>query len=321
MAPPPGREAPPVYRPHAAAVSQLKSKPAAPPVYRPQAAVSQLKLKPAAPPVYRPQAAVSQLKPAAPPVYRPQPTVSQPKFAGAMTAANARTPVPPSWNGAPKFEPAAPCSTGKMVLPALAHPALSHPALRTNAIQRMQDSESDSDSGSGDDYTEEEKKKQLRFNFLAGTPQTVIENTAHQVAHFDTGRFTAVWTCPNCQRMLAYTDLAGTFHLSEYGYMSVNENEHRQRALELDHHPPWAPRLASLERRGASRAEMREDYQDEGRLRALCRVCNGKHNLEGKQVKNYDSDDDDFNPQRTPKHETQYNTGQFSGYRPDDYFG
>jgi len=83
----------------------------------------------------------------------------------------------------------------------------------------------------------------------------------------------------------------------------------------IDHFPPWAGRLAALEKSSASRDEMREDYQDENRLRALCRVCNGSHRYEKKVVPDYDSDEDDFNPQRTPKHETNYNSGQFSGYR------
>jgi hypothetical protein len=100
--------APPVYRPQAAG-AQLKTAAgtragAAPPVYRPQAAGAQLKTAAGAragtaPPVYRPQAAGAQLKTAAgvragaaPPVYRPQPAGAQLKT-GAGARAGTAPPV------------------------------------------------------------------------------------------------------------------------------------------------------------------------------------------------------------------------------------
>jgi len=175
----------------------------------------------------------------------------------------------------------------------------------------------ESDEDSGDDYiddSEKPRKKQLRFNFLTSTPKNVVKSTAHQVKHFDTSRYQAVWTCPGCHRMLAYKQ-NGKYYEVQYGYDSKSGNYHEQRALEIDHFPPWAGRLKSLEKSGANRDEMRDDYQDESRLRALCRVCNGSHQFEGEVIDDYDSSEDDFNPQRTPKHETQYNSGQFSGYR------
>jgi hypothetical protein len=263
-----------------AIASQMK--PVAPPVYRPQRAASQM--KPVAPPVYRPQPAASQSKSSAPPVYRPLPGISQRQVATART------------RPALAIQPA----RGVFLLS------------RMNAIQR-----SDSD----DDYTEPERgKKQERFNFLGKTPENVIRQTAHQVVHYDATRFQAVWTCPTCQRMLAYVDMANTFQLTQYGYLSSNNNQKSQRALELDHYPPWADRLAALDKQGASKAEKRSDYQDESRLRALCRTCNGSHSHEyTNKLPDYDSDEEDFDPRRTPKHETQYNSGQFSGYRPVGY--
>lgn len=171
------------------------------------------------------------------------------------------------------------------------------------------------DDGDYVDPSEKKKDKQQRYSFLGATPENVIKGTAHQVKHFDQKRFDAVWTCPTCGRMLAYEE-NGVFNLSDYGYLSQNNNEHWQRALELDHTPAWAPRLAKLEKQGASNAEKRTDYQDESRLRALCRVCNGSHAYEKKKnIPDYDSSDDDFDPPQTPKHETQYNSGQWSGYR------
>jgi len=174
------------------------------------------------------------------------------------------------------------------------------------------------------DPSEQPTKKQERFNFLGATPENVTRATAHDVVHFDQTRFNAVYTCPNCKRMLAYEDTGGTFHLTEYGYLSKNGNEHEQRALALDHYPdPWAKRLEKHNKKGSTKAEKRKDYQDESRLRALCKVCNESHDYEYDDVPDYDSDssDDNFKPDRTPKHETQYNTGSWSGYRDPTWLG
>jgi len=117
--------------------------------------------------------------------------------------------------------------------------------------------------------------------------------------------------------MLAYEDKAGKFKLTKYGYLSKGGNEHLdERALELDHYPPWNKRLKKHEKDGTSVADRRADYQDESKLRALCTKCNGNHKLERTaNIPDYDSDAEDFDPKRTPKHETQYNTGAWSGYR------
>ena len=196
----------------------------------------------------------------------------------------------------------------------VAQPSFGH----RGVVQRMWDESMDeSEEDSGDDYFEPEKKgdKQQRFGFLTKTPRNVTKSTGHQVKHFDQNRFDNVWTCRICHRMLAYEE-NGVFKLSQYGYLSKKKKKfHQQRSLELDHYPPWAPRLSSLEKQGATFDEMRTDYQDESRLRALCRVCNGSHKYEKKKtLPDYDSSDDDFDPPQTPKHETQYNSGQFSGY-------
>jgi hypothetical protein len=187
------------------------------------------------------------------------------------------------------------------------------------------DSESESESDSDGTYvdpSEMPKEKQERYNFLTATPENVTRATAHNVVHFDQSRYNAVYTCPACKRMLAYEDKAGTFHLTQYGYLSKGGNEHEQRALTLDHYPvPWAKRLEKHEKQGSTTTEKRKDYQDENRLRALCKMCNESHKYEYSKVPDYDSDssDDDFKPDRTPKHETQYNSGSWSGYRDPNW--
>jgi len=165
---------------------------------------------------------------------------------------------------------------------------------------------------------EKPKKKQYRPNFLTNTPENVTRRTGHSVVHFDQTRFNAVYTCPTCKRWLAYEDKGGVFHLTEYGYLSESGNVHRQRSLTLDHHPdPWAKRLKKHKKDRSTDDVMRQDYQDESKLRALCKVCNESHEYENEDVEDYssDSEDDNFGPDRTPKHETQYNTGSWSGYR------
>lgn len=172
------------------------------------------------------------------------------------------------------------------------------------------------------DPSEVPREKQERFNFLSATAENVTRATAHSVVHFDETRFNAVFTCPTCKRWLAYEDKAGKFHLTDYGYLSKGGNEHTQRALTLDHYPvPWAKRLEQHDKSGSTKAQKREDYQDETRLRALCKTCNESHKYEYSKVKDYgsDSDDDNFRPDRTPKHETQYNTGSWSGYRDSTF--
>jgi hypothetical protein len=221
--------------------------------------------------------------------------------------------------GAPAARPLAALQQGAMS-PSRAPLASAHPAAQRpsgSTIQRSRRKKDDDD----EDYvdpSEQPKEKQERFNFLTATPENVTRTTAHNVVHFDQTRFNAVYTCPTCKRMLAYEDTGGTFHLTEFGYLSKSGKQHTLRALTLDHHPvTWADRLAQHDKQGSTKAEKREDYQDESRLRALCKVCNESHKYENKNVKDYDSDssDDDFNPERTPKHETQYNSGSWSGYR------
>jgi len=166
------------------------------------------------------------------------------------------------------------------------------------------------------DPSEIPKTKQERYNFLTATPENVIRATAHSTVHFDKTKYNAVFTCRNCGMMLAFEDTWGSFTLTKYVYMSKSGKLHSgERALELDHHPTWNKRLKKHKKDGTSRDERREDYQDESKLRAICTNCNASHELEGWDIPDYDSSEEDYDPERTPKHETQYNTGLWSGYR------
>jgi hypothetical protein len=321
--------APPVYRPEVKKIVQPKAinaqrntassahahtLPKAPTLYRPQAQPVSVQAK-------MPESSQVKNRPLAPPVYRPQPPpkvlqakmlVSQQANQTQLSGVQRKISVP----GAQPPRALQPGTASPFHAPRLsAHAGASRPA--GSVVQRSKRKQDDDD----DDYvdpSEVPKEKQLRFNFLKPTAENVIRSTAHNVVHFDAARFNAVYTCPTCRRMLAYEDTGGVFHLTQYGYISKSSKVHKQRALELDHHPePWAERLDDHKKKGSTNDEMREDYQDETRLRALCRVCNGSHKYENKDVDDYDSDssDDDFDPKRTPKHETQYNSGSFSGYR------
>jgi hypothetical protein len=199
--------------------------------------------------------------------------------------------------------------------------AVQTPGSVMQAMKRLRDesdTESSEEDGEDEDYTEPKKgKKQPRYNFRAGSQKRVIKATAHRAKHIDATRFQAVWTCPNCKRQLAYKDLAGTFHLTQYGYLSQGGNHHSLAALAHDHHPEtWADRLLRHQKQGDTNDVIRQSYQDETNLRALCKKCNESHEHENEDLSDYDSSEDDFDPPTTPPHETTYNSGQFSGYRP-----
>ncbi|MFT4114136.1 hypothetical protein [Silvibacterium sp.] len=200
--------------------------------------------------------------------------------------------------------------SGTGLSPRIQAPLATH---RVGVIQRM---------GDDDEWMPPQPKgKQERFSFLKATPRNVIESTAHVVKHFDAARFKAVWTCPRCKRMLAFLDISNNFHLSKYGYLSKSGKVHSLRSVTMDHHPTtWAEHLDGLNNSGATKDEKRAVYQDESGLRALCKICNESHEHEGVDIEEYDSSDDDFDPPQTPQHEVQYNSGQFSGYRPAGFF-
>jgi hypothetical protein len=254
-----------------------------------------------------PHSAPVKNHPVAPPVYRPQP---QPKVLQTKAAVGRQMPA---------------------VQPGGIHPAQMHchvvaPPRVSSVVQQAESkkrkAKKDDDE---DDYLPPElmpREKQLRFNFLKGTPESVTKARAHQAVHYDESRYNAVYTCRACKRIIAYEDKKGEFTLTEFAYISKSSKKHEVRALALDHHPvPWSVKLKKLQKKKADMDDLREAYQDEGGLRPLCKVCNESHAYEEVDVPDYrsDEDDDDFDPPRTPPHESALNKGSFSGYRDPDW--
>lgn len=161
-------------------------------------------------------------------------------------------------------------------------------------------------------------EKQERYGHRKGTQESVIRATAHQVVNFDKDRFGRVWTCRGCQRMLAYEDQDGEFDMTDYNYISKAGNEHKIKAIALDHHHPWAGRLRAMKQRGATKEEIRADYQNLYQLRALCTVCNSSHQFEEISIGDYDSEDSQFERASTPPREWRLNPGAFTEYRDPD---
>jgi len=282
-------------------------KPVAPPVYRPQPAPRCVQAK-------MPHPAHGKTQPVAPPVYRPQPV---PKVLQTKTAVvlQTKTAVGQQARG---VQPGA-------IPPAHLPRHVVGPLRVTSVVQQSESKKRKAKKD--DDYEayvppeEMPREKQLRFNFLAGTPESVIKAKAHKAVHFDESRYNAVYTCPACKRMLAYEDKGGQFTLTQYAYVSESAKPHELRALALDHYPvKWSAKMKKLQDKKASFDDLRKAYQDEEGLRPLCKVCNESHAYEYVHVPDYrsDSDDDDFEPPRTPEHES-LNKGSFSGYRDPEW--
>jgi len=157
-------------------------------------------------------------------------------------------------------------------------------------------------------------KKRPRFTFPKGTEKKVTKRTAHRRKHVN-ARYKRIYTCRVCRRPLAAVTLLGEFVLTRYAYTSQSGKLHKQRALELDHHRPWAERHEKLVKKHASDQEIKDDHNDPDQLRALCRVCNGSHKFEGKDVADYESDDDD--PGYFTDDEEPDNKGNYADYRYD----
>lgn len=301
------------FRPQAPAVQnrpravQLKTpvspamlkKPVAPPVYRPQPAPRCVQAK-------MPQSAQVKNHPVAPPVYRPQPV---PKVLQTKTAVGQQA---------------------RTIQPARIHPAQTPrhfvaPVRMSSVVQQAEKKKRKAKDDDDEPYLPPEempREKQLRFGFLAATPENVTKAKSHQAVHYDESRYNAVYTCRGCKRMLAYEDKKGEFSLTQYAYISQSDKRHDVRALALDHFPvKWSVKLKALQKAKASWDEQREAYQDESGLRPLCKVCNESHQYEDVDVPDYrsDEDDDDFDPSRTPPHESALNKGSFSGYRDPDW--
>ncbi|MCD0465046.1 GH-E family nuclease [Flavobacterium sp. ENC] len=149
------------------------------------------------------------------------------------------------------------------------------------------------DDSSEDEYVPPQGKKQKRFTIPRQTVEKVIKKTAHKRVHHNS-KYRDVYSCPACTRPLASTTKGKiNLDLTRFDYTSKGGNKHSQRALALDHFPPWAERERALKARGASHEEMKEDHNDPSRLRALCKKCNESHKFESKKKLDYKSEDDE----------------------------
>lgn len=156
-------------------------------------------------------------------------------------------------------------------------------------------SSSSSEEDSGDDYVEKQSSARPRFTFNSQKVENVIKGSAHKRENFDKKKFKDVYTCPACRRPIASIKQGSkNMDLVPYSYRS-KKNKHlkTQRSAVLDHYPPWAQRYDALKSKNASEEEIREDHDDESRLRAMCKKCNESHKYESKKTVDYKSDTDE----------------------------
>lgn len=99
-----------------------------------------------------------------------------------------------------------------------------------------------------------------------------------------------LYVCPGCGMPLA--DRNGR-EIRTY-YISKSGKRHNRVSADIDHYPPWAPRLARLKKKRASTAAIRKDHDDETRLRAFCHRCNQSHKYESSATPDNDFSDDDY---------------------------
>lgn len=245
----------------------------------------------------------------------PVPVQCKPAIRATATATMALAPPPPPI----RFHATCMVATTGVAQPSRKRkdPPKKAPKKRKSIFGRpdTDDENSDADDeGSDEEYVDAsaKRRKTRPATMNRALKERVIRNTAHQKgSNVNPLLYQNVWTCPVCRRPLAYDDIGGNFHMTKYSYISKENRHHKtQVATEPDHHPPWRIRVAKLEKRKATRDEIREDYLDESQLRALCRICNGSHRYEGKKIKDYDSDDSTGDP-GTPDDEPE-NKGRWS---------
>lgn len=156
-------------------------------------------------------------------------------------------------------------------------------------VKRKRESDSEDE-----DFIPPQGKKQKRYHIPKATTEQVIRQTAHKRKNVNKGKFKNVYTCPACRRPLASERSGGKgLELTRFSYTSKSGKLHNQRALALDHYPPWAPRERALKGKHASEDEIRENHNDPTRLRALCKPCNESHHFESRKNIEYESDSDE----------------------------
>lgn len=166
------------------------------------------------------------------------------------------------------------------------------------------DSDSEEESSStkkedpnDDEYLEPVTNKIPRWAFNREKLENVIKSTAHERKNIDTEKFEAVYTCPNptCRRPIAYIEKdSDELKLVDFSYITKKKKNHKtQRSAVLDHFPRWADRYKELSSQDADEVAIRKNHDDESMLRALCKKCNEKHDLENKKTIDYESDIDE----------------------------
>lgn len=174
--------------------------------------------------------------------------------------------------------------------------------------RKRKDPDSDDEDSSGE-FVPPQAKKQKRFSVPKATTENILRRTAHRRKNVN-NKYKEIYTCPACRRPLAARKKGSkNLELTRFAFTSKGGNDHEQRALTLDHYPPWAPRERALKSRGATNEEIKEDHNDPDRLRALCKKCNESHKYEKKKKVDYESETDEegyFTDDNEPENKSFY---------------
>jgi hypothetical protein len=270
--------APPVHWPHKQRIPS-PIQPAMPPV--PQ------RLAPPPRPVAPPAVAQRQMTPAPSRPSIPPPPVYTPHAASPARAAQARP------------APATPVAT---LRPEPRHPGgRPWPADVLQAAKRKRDDDDET-------YVPLSEQKKDRTAIPQEKRQKIVHNSAikHRNGHY---------ICPGCGRPLMNQEGQEI----KFKYRSKNGNIHSVSLLAIDHHDPknpkkstWSERHQEIKKKKVSEQNMKEEYLDESKLRALCKKCNESHRFEGKNIK---TTLDDFDDYLTDSDEEELNKGLFKPFR------
>lgn len=314
-----------------AAAPQARKPPPAPAVYRPQPLQKCLQPKmpaasqpPPAPP--RPAASAFARTPVQP-FTRPP---AQPRPAPPNASAPQRVHAAPEPRGPQAAQPYVPRAHGHAQTPAAAHAPRAHtppkvlqakPAAgafascaghthaappshwNPNAIQlAKKDKRRKKKKDDDDDYLPPSEMNKHRATFSKAVRRRVLRKAPR---HHERGYY----ACPACHRPVA--DSRGKE--IRIRYRSKNSGRvKRMTSLAMDHFPAWAPRLATLQKRGATDEEIRDAHNDVNFLRPLCWTCNHSHRYEHSEL---DANGDDLEEYFTDDEEAELNSGTYAPFR------